>query len=459
MSSKVDTIQEKLIPGVMKFANSKIIMAIKDGVILSMPFTVIGSLFLLIQCFPIKTWDKIMSGVFGANWALPFNQVNTGTFKILALIFVFGIASQYAKNEGCDPVSSGILAIACFITLSPQTLSFNAGDTIGNLKLKQAVTINSGLIPTDWTSSKGLITAIIVGLIVGYVYSLFIKKDIVIHMPESVPQGVTNAFSALIPAAVLLCGSFVLFILFHLATQATAAEWIYKVLQIPMQGITDSFGGAIAIPFIICFFWWFGVHGATLIGGVMSAIYQANCQGNQALLDKGVKLVTSGAGKNAHIVAQQFQDNFLTMTGSGITIGLVLAMVLFGKSERFKKLGKLALVPGLFNINEPILFGLPIVLNPFMFVPFILVPIIAGILTYLSIYLGLVPPFTNVQAPWTTPPIISGLIVAGWRGALLQIVILLIATVIYLPFFKAQDRIYVREEQQSVETDDNGVNM
>lgn len=458
MSSKVDTIQEKLIPGVMKFANSKIIMAIKDGVILSMPLTVIGSIFLLIQCFPIKTWDKIMSGAFGANWALPFNQVNAGTFKILALVFVFGIASQYAKNEGCDPVSSGILGIVCFIILSPQHLDFAVGDTIGTLKLKQAVSINSGLIPTDWTSSKGLITAIFIGLIVGYIYSLFIKKDIIIHMPESVPQGVTNAFSALIPATVLICGSFVLFILFHLITAGTAAEWVYKVLQIPMQGITDSFGGAIAIPFIICFFWWFGVHGATLIGGVMSAIYQANALGNQAILDKGGKLIVSGVGKNAHIVAQQFQDNFITMTGSGITIGLVLAMVLFAKSERFKTLGKLALVPGLFNINEPILFGLPIVLNPFMFIPFILVPIIAGILTYLSIYLGLVPAFTAVQAPWTTPPIISGLIVAGWRGAVLQIVILLIATVIYIPFFKAQDRIYVKEEQQSVETND-GVNM
>lgn len=462
MSSKVDTIQEKLIPGVMKFANSKIIMAIKDGVILAMPFTVIGSLFLLIQNLPIPNhgWDKFMASTFGPNWGLPFNQVNGATFKILAIIFVFGIASQYAKNEGCDPVSSGILGIVCFIILSPQYLALDKGFAVGSAKLKEAThfTVDSGVLPLDWMSSKGLIMAIFVGLIAGYVYTIFIKRDIVIHMPESVPQGVANAFSALIPAAVLICGCFVLFILFHLATAATASEWVYKVLQIPMQGITDSFGGAIAIPFIICFFWWFGVHGATLIGGVMSAIYQADCQSNQALLDKGVKLITSGAGKNAHIVAQQFQDNFITMTGSGITIGLVLAMVLFGKSQRFKTLGKLALVPGLFNINEPILFGLPIVLNPFMFVPFILVPVIAGILTYVSIYVGLVPPFSNVQAPWTTPPIISGFLVAGWRGALLQIVILLIATVIYLPFFKAQDRIYAKEEQESVETDD-GVNM
>lgn len=461
MSSKVDTIQEKVIPGVMKFANSKIIMAVKDGVVLSMPLTVIGSLFLLIQNFPfpsIDKWQSFMNGVFGANWQLPFNQVNMATYKILALVFVFGIASQYAKNEGCDPVSSGILGIVSFMIVSPQSITHSVGDVIGNVKLKQGFTIaDNSIIPTDWTGTKGMITAIIVGLIVGYVYSQFIKKDIVIHMPEGVPQGVVNAFASLIPAAVLIIGSAIVYVFFHALTAATFSEWVYKTLEIPLQGITDSLGGAIAIPLIISFFWWFGVHGATLASGVMQAIYTANFTANQDLVNKHIALVASGAGRNAHIIAQQFQDNFVVLGGSGITFGLVLSMVLFGRSQRSKTLGKLALVPGLFNINEPVLFGFPIVLNPFMFIPFIIVPLIAGLLTYCSIYFGLVPCFTGVLAPWTTPPIVSGLIVAGWRGAILQIVIMLISTVIYMPFFKAQDKIYAREEKASESVDGNGV--
>jgi PTS system cellobiose-specific IIC component len=446
----------------MKFANSKVIMAISQGVMITMPLTLIGSIFLLIANFPIPAWNSWMTGIFGAGWAAPLNQVSDATFSILAIAAVFGIASQYSKNEGCDPVSAGILGIVAFLIVSPTYLAINIGDKVGGVVMKHADKL-SGVIPTGWTGGKGMIDAILVGLFTGFVFTWFIKRDIRIKMPESVPEGVANAFSSLIPGAVILASGALVYIIFGAITGGTAIEWVYKVLEIPMQGLTDSLGGAIAIPFIISFFWWFGVHGAVLVGGVMGAIYQANALGNQDIVNTGAKLVASGAGRNAHIVAQQFQDNFLTMGGSGITIGLVLAMFLFAKSKRLKTLGNLALIPGLFNINEPVLFGFPMVLNPFMFIPFVLVPIISGILTYFAIYSGLVPCFTAVQAVWTTPPIISGLIVAGWRGAVLQIIIIVIATAIYLPFFRIQDSMYVKEEQEgellAEQSDDNNLKL
>lgn len=442
---KLDEIQEKMLPPIMKFANSKIIIAIKDGIIASMPLTLVGSIFLLIANFPIPAWSSWMTSLFGANWADPLNQVVGATFNIMALVAVFGIASQYAKNEGCDPVSAGILGLVSFLIVSPSYSPLAAATKIGGVVTKSADKI-TGVIPTGWTGGKGMITAIIVGLLAGYVYSWFITRDIRIKLPEGVPDGVANAFSSLIPGFVIITGSMIIYVFFGVVTGGTAIEWIYKMLQIPMQGITDSLGGAIIIPFVISFLWWFGVHGATLIGGVMGAIYQANTLANQDVVKSGAKLIASGAGKNAHIVCQQFQDNFLVLGGSGITLGLVIAMFLFAKSQRLKTLGRLALVPGCFNINEPVLFGFAIVLNPFMFIPFIIVPVISGILTYFAIYTGLVPAFTAVQAPWTTPPILSGLIVAGWRGAILQLVIIAMATVIYLPFFKAQDKVYLKEE-------------
>jgi PTS system cellobiose-specific IIC component len=456
--SKVDTIQEKMLPPVMKFANSKIIRAISQGIIITMPLSLIGSIFLLIANFPIPGWNAWMAGIFGAGWADPLNQVVAGTFNILALAAVFGIASQYSKNEDCDPVFAGILGIVSFLIVSPSYLAINIGDKVGGIKMT-AVDKLYGVIPTGWTSGKGMIAAIIVGLLTGYIYTWFIKRDIRIKMPEGVPEGVANAFSTLIPGVVIITCSMLVYIFFAVVTNGTAIEWIYKMLEIPMQGLTDSLGGAIAIPFIISFFWWFGVHGAVLVGGVMGAIYQANCLGNQTVLNTSGTLIASGAGRNAHIIAQQFQDNFLTMGGSGITIGLVLAMVLFAKSKRLKTLGGLALVPGLFNINEPVLFGFAIVLNPFMFIPFIIVPIISGLLTYFAIYTGLVPCFTAVQAIWTTPPLLSGLIVAGWRGMILQAVIIAIATAIYFPFFKIQDAQYVKEEAQFTIEGDDSVDM
>lgn len=443
----LDKIQEKILPPIMKFANSKVIVAIKDGIIITMPLTLIGSVFLLLANLPfpsIAAWSSFMSGIFGPFWSDPLNQAVNATFNILALAAVYGIASKYAKNEGCDAVSAGLLGLVSFLIVTPSHSAVAAGTKIGGVVTKYADNVSG--IPSYYTGGRGMITAILVGLFAGYVYSWFITRDIRIKMPESVPAGVANAFSALIPGFVIVLVSVIVYLIFGLATNGSFVEWIYKVLQIPLQGITDSLGGAIVIPFVISFLWFFGVHGATVIGGVMGGIYQANDLANQDVIKAGHTLIASGAGRNAHIVAQQFQDNFLTMGGSGITVGLVLAMLLFAKSQRLKTLGKLSIVPGLFNINEQVLFGFAMVLNPFMFIPFIFVPVMAGVLTYLSIYTGLVPAFTAVQAPWTTPPILSGLIVAGWRGAVLQIVIIVLATLIYLPFFKIQDKQYVEEE-------------
>ena len=137
------------------------------------------------------------------------------------------------------------------------------------------------------------------------------------------------------------------------------------------------------------------------------------------------------------------------MGGSGITIGLVISMILTAKSQRLKTLGELAIIPGLFNINEPVLFGMTIILNPMMLVPFILVPVLAGVITYFAILSGFVHPFTAIQAPWTTPPIISGFIVAGWQASVLQALILLMAGAIYFPFMKSLDKQYVQDEREA----------
>ena len=199
----------------------------------------------------------------------------------------------------------------------------------------------------------------------------------------------------------------------------TFIEFIYKMIQTPLQGMTDSLGGVIVMAFLIPFLWWFGVHGSTIVGGIMTGILLSNTSANQAIIDSGKELTIANG---AHIVTQQFLDQFITTTGAGITIGLVICMLLFAKSAQSKQLGKLAIVPGMFNINEPVTFGTPIVMNPFMAIPFIVTPVLSAIIAYFAIATGLVPPFTGVLVPWTTPPVISGFLVGGWRIALLQVV-------------------------------------
>ena len=149
------------------------------------------------------------------------------------------------------------------------------------------------------------------------------KKDIRIKMPAGVPQGVANSFSALIPGAVMIVGATVVYTIFKYGMNTTFIEWIYKVIQTPLQGLSDSLGGVIVMCFLIPFLWWFGVHGSTIIGGVMDGILISNATANQNILDSGMALTIENGGR---IVTQQFKDCVVNLSGSGATIGLVICM-------------------------------------------------------------------------------------------------------------------------------------
>ena len=188
----------------------------------------------------------------------------------------------------------------------------------------------------------------------------------------------------------------------------------------------------------------FGIH-SSVINSIANPILRANGLANQALIDAGVALT---AANGAYMVTYQTRSNFITMSGACCTIGLVLAMAFVAKSQQYRSLGRLALVPTLFNVNEPVLFGFPIVLNFAMVIPVILVPIAAALTTYFACYIGFVQPFAAIEVPWTTPPIISGFILGGWRGALVQILIIVESFIGYYPFFLKQDMEAYKAEQQ-----------
>jgi len=424
-------LNDKIIPKIMEFVNTKAMQSLKNGLLYSMPMMMIGALFLLITNFPIQAFTDMLND---AGITPILNQATNSTFSIIAMIAAVGIAYTYVKNEGYNGLPAGIISLSTYLILQPSSVTGQDGSDIG-------------VIMKSWTGGQGMIAAIISGLIVGWVYSIFMKKNITIKMPAGVPEGVANAFIALIPGAVLVTGATVIYGIFKLGFGVTPIEWLYKVLQLPLQGLTDSFGGVIAMGFIIPFFWFFGIHGSTLIGdGIMGPLLLANSASNQAILDSGLALTQANGG---HIVTKQFLDQFLIVTGSGITIGLVLYMAFFAKSKQLKEIGKLGLIPSFFNVNEPVLFGTPIVLNPMLAVPFICMPILAGVIQYFAIYTGLCPMYGGVVVPWTTPVIISGFLVGGWRTALLQAVILALSVVVYLPFIRAVDKRNVKQEAEA----------
>lgn len=431
MSAAMEKVN-KVLPHLMKFVNSKEVTALKEGFLMTMPLTIIGSVFLLLAFVPITGYEGFMAGIFGAEWQTPLFQVVGATFDLLALVGVFGIAYCYVLHEGIDgAVNAGILGIVSLITVMNSFVETADGTQIG------------GVVPKAFLGGKGMIAAIIIGITVGKVYTFVIKKKWTIKLPDSVPTGVSNAFTTLIPGFIIIAMAFLTFIFFKVGFDKTFIEVIYSVIQTPLQGMTDSFVGVIMIPVLISLLWWCGIHGSGIIMGIMGPIVMANAIHNQALVNAGTELV---AGDNAKIVTQQFVDQFITVGGSGLTLGLVVSMLLFAKSSQYKQLGRLAIVPGLFNINEPIIFAAPIVFNPIMFIPFIVAPLCSAILVYGCISLGIVEPFTGVMVPWTTPIILGGFIVGGFKAALLQFAVFIMTVGIYFPFFRYQDNLTYIEE-------------
>ncbi|EKP0309941.1 PTS sugar transporter subunit IIC, partial [Aeromonas veronii] len=245
--SSVNATISKIMPQVMRFVNSRPIKAIKDGFLFTMPLTIIGSVFLLLAFIPIPGYGDLMASIFGDNWQSPLWQVVGATFDILALIGVFGIAYSWVQNEGYQGVSAGIFAIVSLLILNDNFILAADGASIG------------GVIPKAYMGGKGMIVAIFVGIFVGWLYSWCMKKDWTIKMPDGVPQGVANAFTALIPGALIIFSSFLIWIFFETSFDKTIVSVIYDLLQTPLQGLSDSLGGVIIVALLISLLWWCGV--------------------------------------------------------------------------------------------------------------------------------------------------------------------------------------------------------
>lgn len=437
-------INEKLMPPMMKFLNTKAVTAIKNGMLYPIPFIIIGAIFLILANFPQQ---NVADWIAQIGWAPIFNQAYAASFGIMALFAAFGIAYSWVKSEGYEGASAGLTSIIVMVMLQPSTISTVTKIADGSAVVGEYQV--SGVIDAAWLGGKGMILAMLAGLLVGWSYSWFMKKDIRIKLPEQVPANVSDSFGALVPAFVITFVAMLIYALSVLTTDQTPIEWIYTLIQTPLQHATDGPLGVFLIAFLPVFIWWFGVHGATVIGGIMTPLLLANNADNLKLFQEGNLSLDHGA----HIVTQAFMDQFITVTGSGMTFGFVIFMIYRARSVQMKTIGKLTLAPAFFNINEPVLFGMPIVLNPILAFPFLIAPLVSGFGTYAAIALGIIPPFNGIFVPWTTPPILSGLIVGGWQGTAWQALMIFVTGAIYWPFAKKYDAILVQQEKEAYEAE------
>ncbi|SEA03913.1 MULTISPECIES: PTS sugar transporter subunit IIC [Selenomonas] len=427
---------DKFVEFMARFAEYKAVAALRDGFIMTTPFTICGSLFLLIANLPIPGYPELMASMFGPHWTDPLNAVAGGTFNILGFIAVLAITYKYVEAEGCDAIMASILALAMFVIIMPASVAVDGGALAENV------------MPKLWAGSNGVITAIMVAFFTSVVCCWCEKNHIGIKMPAAVPGGVARAFEALTPGVILFTTAAVVFGLCHFIGNTTLPELIFAVIQTPLQGLSDTIVGGTVFSMLMTVLFWAGIHGPNVVGGILNPLMIANSLDNQKILDAGMSLL---GNPDAHILTIQITDTLMKPGGCGATFGLLIASYLVARSQQMKTITRLGTVPGLFNINEPIIFGLPIVFNPYMIVPFCLAQLAVMLIAYGAIAVGFMAPFSAIQVPWTTPPIIAGFLMNGWQGAVVQIAGLAAATAIYFPFVKAQDNAFYKEEQSEAE--------
>jgi cellobiose PTS system EIIC component len=418
-----------------KIGRNKYLMSIRDGFLISTPLLIVGSFFLLIANFPIPGWNDFFTNILGAGWDGFISKPVSATFDVMAVLAVIGIAYSFSEKMKVDKLFGAATALVSWLILMPYKVPVKAELT----KTGEAILVNG--IPTGWTGAKGIFIGIICAFAAVHIYAWVNKRGWVIKMPAGVPPTVTKSFAALIPAGVVMLIFCAINWLFALTPYESAFNFIYVILQTPLLNLGNTLGAMVTAYIFLHFFWFFGVNGGSVVGAVFNPILQTLAAENLQALKEGLPI--------PNIISQQFQDLFATFGGCGSTLSLLIAMLFFCKSKRVKELGKLALIPGVFGINEPIVFGLPIVLNPTILLPFMLVPTMNIVISYFAMSLGLVPYTNGIQIPWTTPPVISGFLATDWRGAVLQVILLVLGVVVYLPFIRMIDKQYLIEESNA----------
>lgn len=438
-------LEEKIMPVANKFASLRYIRAMRDGLSVMMPLVIVGSIFMLLANIPIDGYQDFMEGIFGKGIINKILYPSRATFDILTLVAVASIAFYVARSREEDGLSAAILAIAAFISLIPAIDVSKATMNDEVLNLGRVIQTNTYL------SAGGLIVGILTAIASAEIYSFVVKKNWVIKMPESVPPAVSKSFVAITPAAIILVVAWIIRLGFEATSFKTIFGFITTFVAQPLSGISLSFGGMIVTVLLIHLFWAVGIHGSRVVFGVLDSVLLPSMEENRAAYELGAPI--------PNIVTKQFYDVF-TNGGGLATIGIVIFMLLWAKSRQLKSLGRLSAGPIVFNIAEPVVFGVPIILNPIMIIPFIIAPVLIGIITYLSMYFGLVNYPVGVAVPWTVPIFFSGFLATGgdYRAVILQVINLVISIVVYYPFLKLWDKKLVEEENavvvETTEVDD-----
>lgn len=425
MEKLMKWVEEKLVPPMAKIGTQRHLLAIRNGVVSTLSLILIGTFFMVFINLPFPGWNEFIAP-YSATIVLPFRI----TMGLMAIYATFVMGSDLAKSYGLDSVTGGILSLGTFFMLQVPV----------NVLTPEEAPLG-WVLPMSSLGASGMFAGILSMIFAVEVYRFFKKRNITIKMPEQVPPAVARSFEALIPGAVILTTTWLI--------RSVAGFDVNAALLSLFEPLTNILGnnllGVLLPMFLIHLLWSFGIHGMSIVGAVVRPMWLI-------MLDENAKALADGtaATKLPYIAPEQFYQWTVTIGGAGATIVVSVLFLFFCKSKFLKEIGRFSIIPGIFNINEPMIFGAPMMLNPYMFIPFNLVPLVLTIVSYFAVKLEMVNGFT-VLPTWTLPAPIGGYLSAGndWRVVVLIVINTLIAFIIYYPFVKAYDKKMLSDEQNN----------
>jgi PTS system cellobiose-specific IIC component len=424
-------VEEKFMPPMARLAEQRHLRAIRDGIISTLSLIIVGSFFLIIASPPVKSWADAVAPYAG-KILIPFRM----TMGLMSLYAAYGMGYSLAKSYKLDGVSGGVLSLAAFLLM---TIPLNVDAVLKEAAKAgvQGANTMGWVLPMGTLGGAGMFAAILAMIFAVEVLRLLKKYNVTIKMPEQVPESVARSFEALIPAAVIIVVVWSVRVWLNFDVQ----KFLMDIFA-PIKGVAgNSIWGVIIPVFFITLLWASGIHGASIIGSILRPVWLVLLEENSSALAAGHAM--------PNILPEQFFQWFVWIGGSGATLGLCILMV-FSKSEYLKRVGRFSIIPGIFNINEPIIFGAPLVMNPLLAIPFIVGPLVTGVISYFAVASGIVGRFA-INAPWTLPaPIGAYFATNGNLPALILVLVnIAITTVIYYPFFKAYEKKMIAEEHQN----------
>ena len=441
MNDKLMTfIENKILPIAAKIASNRYLNAIRDGFVFAMPFLIVGSFILLILNLPftdksnflyMEWYDNLMKA-FKGDLVQPF-YVSMG---IMSLFVAYGIGYSLSGHYNLNSVTGGFLSLYSFLIVSAKVEYVPIVEAVSKSFL---VAPNTSIPVMDvrFMDAKGLFVAIIFGIVSIEIFRFLVHKKLIITLPESVPPAIAKSFELLIPVAVVIVLFQALNIIIQKKLIMMIPELVMKIFE-PLLHVSDSLPSIIILLLVIHILWFAGLHGTNIVDAIVKAITLSNLAINQAALQAGEPVTKIFAGG--------FFDSYVFMGGVGTTLGLAIAMVR-SKNEHIKSIGKLSIVPAVFNINEPIMFGTPVVMNPVLMIPFIALPIINATIAWIFTKLNIIGHIVSL-VPWTTPGPLAALLATNLNvgSMILSLVLIFTSYLAYIPFLKAYEISLEKEE-------------